>query len=897
MRYSLSLLMSLLVAGAATADPMPVPNLVVMDAGDGSVTVYLTIISPHLPPAEHSAELRSALAEAFAVSPEQVFAHQGPQAWNFSLSVPEPAADEGASTAERVFDVTTLLAALKGMDQQVLRVAVMLPDITGVECNLTSAPERALGSRWFRGEFRTDDAVAEITFRFPSFSSAREPGDPALLLILLAAPLPVFGWAGLVRWRAARTIDDGEPLVASYWRFHQLHILATLALWLAAFSIADVGPFVTGWFPGETAGARLLRWTALYALPPAVIVLLAQAIARPALSKLQSIGWPGVEMYRQSGALYLLPYVVLLCAVCGIAGFSETGNLYTAVALMFIGALVYVAYFWGLRRTLVLEPNAISTGELHDRVAELAKRFRVAVPLVSLLRTGRTELANAFAVIGRGVWISESLLRTFSRREVDAIVAHELAHFRQFGRRKPPVQSGAAQWVVYVVFVLGIMMYLLTNPTFAFGTGRRPMDFTRWAPLGFAALLVGGRLMLSAGKRRNEYEADRHAVEETGDAAALITALTRLHRLGGTPLSYTRFEEYFYSHPATTRRVAALARQGGLTRAEVAALVRDTEPAGDCYPIPATATAGNLVFSSSYRSSFITRMSWTVTGIAIAIPTVAALLAQLLTETATAQVAVLAGGVVVTVITYFVYVHRLRAAGQARLRRGLREKLQPEFGALELAGGTFVNFAPGDIPKLHESFGQWDVGYLFLGNRLVYVGEQVHFALRPDQITDLHHGQGLPGWTRRDHVYLTWRDPTTGRAGTFRIWPGEISRDGYKSDLHHFEERLHAWRAGKVTGPTPEPLAGFGPPELGDVHGVRPKSLGNLQLFSYSLVYLEVIAAGICVLLGLSFDPEELAGAWYVLAVVALILVVNLLPYWFAKEPQPPVVTAAPSSP
>src|SRR5262245_46870401 len=117
MRYSLSLLTSLLVAGAATADPMPVPNLVVMDAGDGSVTVYLTIISPHLPAAVHSTELRSALAEAFAVSPEQVFAHQGPQAWNFSLSVPEPAADVGAATAEHVFDLTAVLAALKGMDQ------------------------------------------------------------------------------------------------------------------------------------------------------------------------------------------------------------------------------------------------------------------------------------------------------------------------------------------------------------------------------------------------------------------------------------------------------------------------------------------------------------------------------------------------------------------------------------------------------------------------------------------------------------------------------------------------------------------------------------------------------------------------------------------------------------
>ena len=80
-----------------------------------------------------------------------------------------------------------------------------------------------------------------------------------------------------------------------------------------------------------------------------------------------------------------------MCGLCGLVGFYETGNIYTAVALLFIGVLVYVAYIWGLRRTLVLTPNAISTGELHDRVAELAKRFRVAVPLVSLLPSGRSD--------------------------------------------------------------------------------------------------------------------------------------------------------------------------------------------------------------------------------------------------------------------------------------------------------------------------------------------------------------------------------------------------------------------------------------------------------------------------------------------------------------------------
>ena len=52
-------------------------------------------------------------------------------------------------------------------------------------------------------------------------------------------------------------------------------------------------------------------------------------------------------------------------------------------------------------------------------------------------------------------------------------------------------------------------------------------------------------------------------------------------------------------------------------------------------------------------------------------------------------------------------------------------------------------------------------------------------------------------------------------------------------------------------------------------------------------------AAGVCVLLGLSFGTDDLAGGWYVLAVVAAMLVVNIWPYWRAKPPEPPEVRAA----
>ncbi len=77
---------------------------------------------------------------------------------------------------------------------------------------------------------------------------------------------------------------------------------------------------------------------------------------------------------------------------------------------------------------------------------------------------------------------------------------------------------------------------------------------------------------------------------------------------------------------------------------------------------------------------------------------------------------------------------------------------------------------------------------------------------------------------------------------------------------------------------------------MGDVHGESPKAVGKGYNFWYSLLFFELLAAGVCALLGLSFDPETVAGAWYVLAVLAAIILVNVLPYWLAREPEPPVV-------
>jgi hypothetical protein len=70
------------------------------------------------------------------------------------------------------------------------------------------------------------------------------------------------------------------------------------------------------------------------------------------------------------------------------------------------------------------------------------------------------------------------------------------------------------------------------------------------------------------------------------------------------------------------------------------------------------------------------------------------------------------------------------------------------------------------------------------------------------------------------------------------------------------------------------------------VTGTPPKALAGGAAFASSLIVLVLLAAALCVLAGLSFDYEgHPAGAWYVLAVVAAMQVLIVLPFWLAREP------------
>ncbi|MFE8643993.1 M48 family metallopeptidase [Sphingomonas sp. NCPPB 2930] len=176
----------------------------------------------------------------------------------------------------------------------------------------------------------------------------------------------------------------------------------------------------------------------------------------------------------------------------------------------------------------------------------------------------RSAHANAYFTgfgAAKRVVFYDTLLAKLSPGEVDAVLAHELGHFRH---GHIPKRIGAMFALSLVGFAL--LGWLSTQGWFYLGLGVRP---NMAAPNDALALLLYLLVLpvfgffagpLSAGlSRRHEFEADAYAVAQTS-GADLSQALLKLYEDNASTLTpdpvYARF---YYSHPPAAERLARMA--------------------------------------------------------------------------------------------------------------------------------------------------------------------------------------------------------------------------------------------------------------------------------------------------------------------------------------------------
>ncbi len=697
------------------------------------------------------------------------------------------------------------------------------------------------------------------------FALGAKPGACIWSLTTLTALvlIPV----GLVLWRRRLALREADRTMGWYrfMRSVSWTVLGTWAVWLTAASALEVDALLASVLPTEVGMSRATRWAVLL-MPPWFVTVCCSAVAREVFGRLS--GSPrGTGVCRRVALSLVGTMIPLLLVVIGIS--SLVDGSFRAGALWLVAALGM--RLLGTRRGIPrrkLEPYALTTGELRDRVFALAGKMGVALRQVYVLPTGEIPEVHAFAALGGSVYISEHLLGHLSRREVEAVAAHELAHLKFHH----PV-------LLLILFVGVLVTSVLVQPVLL------PWLEDLWLghlPIGLVVALA----ILFAISRRFEHQTDSYAAWLVGDPEALITGLIKLHRLSLLPMRWGKWEEGLMTHPSTSFRLEVIARENGISRQRLEEIIDQPDSSADRYPLPTTVTDEGQIFSADFRARMITRVSGALLSGMLLTPALAAAAVSWGAWEEGIEGGILAGGAILTAVVLLTLHNYVSQWGCAEVRRRLASRLKVQGIDVDAWGGTFVGFAPASCPRLYDQFTNWDFGFLFLaGERLCYVGEHTRFALMRRQVTEVCPGPGDPNWWPVPYLYLTWKDPEQGTGGTWNLQAAEGStRWQLRRSTRKLEAAVRRWcEEPPQEAADPAALKELAPPALGEVSGTPVAALWRPWTQLLSTILVLFLGAGISLLLGLSLDPDQGGMAWYVPLIACLAGWFETLPLWRSR--------------
>ena len=277
----------------------------------------------------------------------------------------------------------------------------------------------------------------------------------------------------------------------------------------------------------------------------------------------QTAGGFVADLFKQTllGLLIGGPLILLVLWLMGIMG--EAWWLWVWGVWMGFNLLVLMLYPT-LIAPLFNKFTPLADADLKARIEALLRRAGFTASGVFVMDgSRRSSHGNAyFTGLGRNkrIVFFDTLLEQLSPEQIEAVLAHELGHFK----RRHIVKRIALMFVLSLG-LLALLAWLKEAAWFHAGLGvATPTDATTLA-LFFLALpvfLFPLTPLMSLYSRKHEFEADAFAASHC-DPAHLITALVRLYRDNAATLTPDPLYSLFYdSHPKAVERIAKLEYHG-----------------------------------------------------------------------------------------------------------------------------------------------------------------------------------------------------------------------------------------------------------------------------------------------------------------------------------------------
>jgi STE24 endopeptidase len=150
----------------------------------------------------------------------------------------------------------------------------------------------------------------------------------------------------------------------------------------------------------------------------------------------------------------------------------------------------------------------------------------------------------------------DTLLKSLSPLEVEAVLAHELGHMK-----KKHIQKALIKGLITSFLGFALLGYLKNNVFFFNGHGVQTL--TDYTVLALFSMVIGTYTFFLTPinayfSRKHEYEADYFAYENSS-AEALISSLVKMYKDNASTLTPDPlYSKFYFSHPPASERVSYL---------------------------------------------------------------------------------------------------------------------------------------------------------------------------------------------------------------------------------------------------------------------------------------------------------------------------------------------------
>jgi len=272
-----------------------------------------------------------------------------------------------------------------------------------------------------------------------------------------------------------------------------------------------------------------------------------------------------------------LAVMLVLSLVASLLGFGRHGGLGSLLGLAMVMGFggAFISLFmskmmakWSTGAEIIDQPRNQTEAWLVDTVARHAQRAGIAMPEVAIYEGEPNAFATGPSRNNSLVAVSTGLLHSMNQEEVEAVIAHEVAHVANGDMVTLTLIQGVVNtFVFFLARVVGsVVDSALRRDGESSGPGIGYMVTVFVCEIAFGIL---ASMIVAYFSRQREYAADAGAAQLMGNTRPMINALRRLGGADANDLPKDMqamgiaggAASLFASHPSLEDRIAALQQQ------------------------------------------------------------------------------------------------------------------------------------------------------------------------------------------------------------------------------------------------------------------------------------------------------------------------------------------------